>query len=348
MQKKDIKRCQSADKATKIWEDYNKAVFENIGIAIVIIKKDGTIFHVNNEFENLCGYSKEEIEGKKSFEKFLLKEKVEKVRIYDILRYYNSCIPPKTYKTCLVHKKGNILDVYLTLNLLSYTDKLVVTIQDITKLKKTEADLKICIKEKEVLLRELNHRVRNNLQMIYSLLNLEKSYLKEEEAIKLLQSTQNRLKAMIYVYNMVHEVNNLSVIDFSVYIQKLVLDLFHVYDAKNNIKPMFNIDQIFFNIETVIPCGFIVSEIVYNIIKYAFPNNETGKITLDFHSYSDEEFKLIISSNGKSIDFNNKNSFGLALIKMLVKQLDSSLEIDNNPGTTFKIKFKELNYAERR
>lgn len=348
MQKTDIKNFQSAEEAIKIVENYHKAIFENIGNAIVIIKRDGTISYVNKDFENLCGYSKEEIEGKKSFEEFLLEEEVKKVRNYHILRFYNSRVNPKTYKTCLVHKKGYILNIYATANLLSYSNKWAISIHDLTKLKKIETDLKICIKEKEVILRELNHRVRNNLQMIYSLLSLEEPYVNGEESIKLLQSTKNRVKAITFVHKMVHESNNLSIINFSVYIKKLVLDLLHVYDTKNNIKPIFNIDQIFFNIETVIPCGLMVSEIVYNTIRYAFPNNEGGKITLDCHSCNDERFELIISNNGRKMPENaNKNSFNLVLIKMLIKQLDSSLESDINYGKTFKMKFKELNYVER-
>ncbi len=346
-----MKMNQKIEESNKTLKADYKDIFENTGTAIVIVKEDGTLSRVNNEFENLCGYSKEEVEGKKSFEEFLLEDEVEKVMNYHILRCCNSSVPPKTYESYLVHKKGDILSVYITVTLSSYTKEWLVSIQDITKLKKTEINLKTSLKEKEILLRELNHRVRNNLQMIYSLFSLEENYVKEEETIKLLQSTKNRVKAMIFVHRMVHESKNLSNIDFSVYIQKLVLDLLYVHGAKNNIKVVFNIDQIFLNMETIIPCGLIVSEIVYNTIKYAFPDNDAGKITLDFHSCDDEEFELIISNNGKKIsqnvNFSNKNSFELVLIKMIVKQLDSSLEIDRTHETTFKMKFKELEYVER-
>jgi two-component system, sensor histidine kinase PdtaS len=348
----NIKVDQKIEEINNIVKAYYEALFENSETAIIIIQEDGTISQVNNEFENLCGYSKDEIEDKKSFEELLLKNEAEKLRTYHNLKCYNSQVTSQTYQSYIVHKNSDILSVYVTITPISYTKECLISLKDITKLKKIKTDLRTSIKEKEVLLRELNHRVKNNLQMIYSLLHLEESYVNGEESIKLLESTENRVRALIFVQNMVHESSNLSIINFSAYIQKLVLDMLNVYGAKNNIKPVFNMDQISFNIETTIPCGLIVSEIIYNTIKHAFPNNETGKITLDFHSCSDEEFELIIHVPGKNlpqnINFNNKNSFELVLIQMLVKQLDSALEIDRSPGTTFKIKFKELSYKERK
>jgi two-component sensor histidine kinase len=235
----------------------------------------------------------------------------------------------------------------LTLN--ENKDLYLAATKEIERRKLVENDLKESIKEKEVLLRELNHRVKNNLQVLSSLLNLQKFYVNGEEAVHVLQSTQNRVTSMAIVQGMLHE-SNLSTVDFSVYIPKLLDDLFKIYNVGDGINVALSVEPVFMNIETAVPCGLIVSEIVSNSIKYAF-HGGSGEIFLDFHS-CDGGFKVVVGDDGaglpENIDFNNtEGSLGLQLVKMLLKQLDASVELKRNPGTTFNIKFKELEYNKR-
>lgn len=155
--------------------------------------------------------------------------------------------------------------------------------KEIERRKLVENDLKESIKEKEILMRELNHRVKNNLQVLSSLLNLQKFYVNGEDAVHVLQSTQNRVNSMALVQGMLHE-SNLSTVDLSVYIPQLLDGIFKIYNVDDCIKVLLNVEPVFMNIETAVPFGLVISEIVSNSVKYAFPGR-SGEISLDFHSF---------------------------------------------------------------
>jgi PAS domain S-box len=223
--------------------------------------------------------------------------------------------------------------------------------EDITESKIAENDLKKSLEEKEILLKEIHHRVKNNLQIISSLLALQTNYVDNDKTKNVLYESQNRIKSMAIVHEMLYQSNDLATINFSNYIESLVNDLFYSYGAKDNIELIIDFEQVLLNIETAIPCGLIISELVSNSLKYAFPNNIPGKLMVTLYS-NDNEFELIISDNGaglpERIDFKNiESSLGLQLVNMLVKQLDGSIKLDKIKGTKFIIKFKELKYKKR-
>ncbi len=203
------------------------------------------------------------------------------------------------------------------------------------------------LNEKELLLKEIHHRVKNNMQLISSLLNLQSSYLNDEDARNAISESQKRIRSISLVHESLYLSDNLSSINFKEYIKGVVMGLISNYNSQINVN--YNIEKIRLNIETAIPCGLIINEIVTNAIKHAFTNNE-GLISIQFTRVSDK-FKLIISDNGVGLPeslFNGKdNSLGLQLVKMLVDQLEAELNIDNSDGTTFKIVFEELNYKKR-
>ena len=224
-------------------------------------------------------------------------------------------------------------------------------LMNISELKKAENEIKASLKEKEALLKEIYHRVKNNLQIISSLLDLQANYVDELETLNVLQESQNRVKSMAMIHEMLYQSNDLASIEFLGYVQNLVRDLFYSYGVKSNIKPVINIEHIILNIETAIPCGLIISELVSNSLKYAFPDNRTGEVFISIHSHG-EEFELIIGDNGiglpKNLDFKDiRISLGLRLVNILVDQLDGSIELNRSRGTEFKIKFKELKYKKR-
>ncbi len=228
---------------------------------------------------------------------------------------------------------------------------IIIFSEDITESKLSEKDLKKSLEEKEILLKEIHHRVKNNLQIISSLLTLQTNYVDTNETKNVLYESQNRIKSMAMVHEMLYQSADLVTINFSNYIKSLVNDLFCSYGAKNNIKLVMDVEPVLLNIETAIPCGLIISELVSNSLKYAFPNNMQGKILVALQSY-DEEFELTISDDGiglpETIDFKNvESSLGLQLVNLLVKQVEGSIKLDKAEGTKFKIKFKELEYENR-
>lgn len=224
-------------------------------------------------------------------------------------------------------------------------------IRDITDKKKAEKALKESLDEKEVLLREIHHRVKNNMQIVSSLLNLQKKFVEEEETINIMLESQNRIKTMAMIHEKLYQSPNLRSINFKEYTEKLVKDLFYSYDQKlGKIKTVFNIEEVKIGLDTAIPCGLILNELVTNSFKYAFPDDMPGTITIEFKTEG-ENFILIVSDDGVGvpgdINLGTMETLGFQLVTSLVKQLDGTIHMDRSRGTSFTIIFQELRYRAR-
>ncbi len=220
-------------------------------------------------------------------------------------------------------------------------------------LQKTTAKTEASLKEKEVLLREIHHRVKNNMQVISSLLKLQSRNVKDKQQIEMLKESQNRIKAMALIHEKLYRSKDLANIDFNDYIKNLVNDLFLSYKVSTGkVALKMNIETVSFGIDTAIPCGLIVNELVSNSLKYAFPKGKDGEIKISLRTLEEGDIELIVSDNGvsipKDLDFRNTESLGLRLITNLAeKQLQGKVELNRNKGTEFQIKFKETKYKER-
>ena len=222
---------------------------------------------------------------------------------------------------------------------------------DITALKDAENKIKASLKDKEVLLKEVHHRVKNNMQIISSLLNLQIQYVDDKEAVNVLKESQNRVKSMAMIHEKLYLSNDLTQINFVDYIESLVSNLFYSYNINNtDIIPLLEIDDININMETAIPCGLIISELVSNSLKYAFPNGKQGEILVSLKS-EDNHYKLTVSDNGigipEDLELDNAKTLGLKLVHILTGQLDGEITINRKYGSEFKITFKELKYKDR-
>ncbi|MFO7447119.1 MAG: two-component regulator propeller domain-containing protein [Ignavibacteriaceae bacterium] len=205
------------------------------------------------------------------------------------------------------------------------------------------------LNEKEILLKEIHHRVKNNLQVISSLLYLNSRKIKDKEALNMFQDSQNRIKSIALVHERLYQSKDLAKIDFNEYVNKLVIDLFRSYAVDSSvIKIEININDVSVNIDKAVPCGLIINELISNSIKYAFPeyeaNNKQGLIKVQFNRITSNKLLLEVSDNGigikERLDDREEPSLGLKLVESLVYQLDGKLEMDSEFGTRFKIKFK--------
>ena len=251
-------------------------------------------------------------------------------------------------------KDGTTFPIIVNTNLIIQEDKIIGLrgiLVDITELKDAENKIKASLKDKEVLLREIHHRVKNNMQIISSLLNLQIDYLNDEDAVDVLKESQNRVKSMAMIHEKLYLSTDLTKINFVDYIQSLISNLFYSYNVKkDHIKPILKIEDVNLNIETAIPCGLIITELISNCLKYAFPNQMKGKIIISLKQVEDK-FELIISDNGiglpEDININKIKTLGILLVKSLTEQIDGKISIQRKNGTQFKITFKELKYKER-
>jgi two-component sensor histidine kinase len=251
-------------------------------------------------------------------------------------------------------KDGSTFQIFVNTNPIIQEDKIIGLrgiLVDITELKDAENKIKASLKDKEVLLKEVHHRVKNNMQIISSLLNLQIDYLNNEDAIDVLKESQNRVKSMAMIHEKLYLSKDLTEINFADYIQNLVSNLFYSYNIKESqIKPIIKIEDVNLNIETAIPCGLIINELISNCLKYAFPNQMKGEIIITLKSIEDN-FELVISDNGiglpEKININKIKTLGLLLVNSLTEQIDGKISIYKKNGTQFKIIFKELEYKER-
>jgi PAS domain S-box-containing protein len=216
---------------------------------------------------------------------------------------------------------------------------------DITEKKIAEEQLKESLKEKEVLLKEVHHRVKNNLQVISSILNLQSSYIDDDKILSILKESQDRIKSMSFIHESLYQSNDFSKINFSEYIVSLSKNLVHSYSYLDGLIDLeHEIEEVSLNLDTSIPCGLIVNELVSNALKYAFKDRLDGKIKINL-SIDKKDVVLVVSDNGvgfpKNINFRETNSLGLQLVTTLVEQIDGTIEMKSKKGTTYTIIFKQ-------
>ncbi len=220
--------------------------------------------------------------------------------------------------------------------------------REITVRKRVEERLNLSLKEKEVLLKEIHHRVKNNMQIISSLLRLQSWQVKNKKMQQLYKASQDRIRSMALIHEKLYQSEDLARIDFSDYVRSLTGNLFSVYRVgMEDIDIKLDLNKLYLDVNTAIPLGLIINELVSNSLKHAFPEERVsrkgGKICLSLSSNGKGEVKLIISDNGvglpKDFDFRKAKSLGLQLVNDLVEQLDGSLQIQRKRGTAFKITF---------
>lgn len=220
----------------------------------------------------------------------------------------------------------------------------------VEKMKRAEDQIKKSLGEKEVLLKEIHHRVKNNLQIIHSMLNLQLPYIQNQHAIGLFKESQNRIYSMALIHEKLYQSESLAKIDIVHYIQSLAANLLLSFGmTENSIELLIEAESISFGIDTLIPCALIINELVSNSLKHDFPGsqrNRKGRIVISLHRISDNEFVLTVGDNGVGLPegfrIEDSKSLGLELVRVLVKQLRGAINLKATGGTEFVISFQAL------
>lgn len=219
---------------------------------------------------------------------------------------------------------------------------------ELAERKRTEEQLKQSLKEKEVLLKEIHHRVKNNLQVISSVLRLQADYIKDEKVLTLFRDSQNRIRSMALIHEKLYRSNNLLKINLDEYIRDLSTNLIRSYTASFQVATLrASAEGLWLNIDTAIPCGLIINELVSNCLKHAFPTaSQENEVCINITSTDDDKLVLTVHDNGvgfpADLDFRNTESLGLELVCIFTEQLEGNIELDKSNGTTFTITFAEL------
>jgi len=215
---------------------------------------------------------------------------------------------------------------------------------EIAERKKAEGKINASLHEKVVLLREIHHRVKNNLQVISSLLNLQSGYIEDKKSLEIFRESQNRVRSMALIHEKLYNSKELNKIEFSEYIKSLTKDLFNSYNIDNDrISLRSDFEGIYFEIDTAILCGLIINELVSNSLKHAFPNGKKGEVFIGINKIQDNKYVLILKDNGigfpQNLDFKKTESLGLQLVITLTEQLGGVIDLNRNGYTEFKIIF---------
>jgi len=348
----DVTHDKKSEKKYKESEKRYRTLFEFNPDYTILVGLNGVILDVNNAAADFMGLSKENLINKNFGEIELFPEEDVSLHVGKFSRALSGeNVEPYQYQ--IFDKNGVRRWAEARIVPLKFNgdlNSILIIATDVTGQKNATDKLKSSLKEKEVLINEIHHRVKNNMQIISSLLNLQKQHIADDKvAVDVLNESQNRIRAMAMIQEKLYQSEDFSHVKFDEYIESLVSDLFYSYNIhKDQVKLKVNVENIKLNIDTGIPCGLIINELVSNSLKHAFPGKRKGEVCVSLKTY-DDDYELIVSDNGiglpDDIDYKNTDGLGLQLVNNLVNQMDGVIDLDRSQGTKFTISFKKLSIS---
>jgi len=337
-------------------EERFRSAFDHAAIGMALVAPSGKWVKVNRSLCAITGFSESEFRTL-YFHSLTHPEDLD-AHQFQVGQLLSDEIGAFQLEERYFHKSGSVAWVFLSVSLLRDGKRkplyFIAQIQDITERKQADEQIKRSLKEKEVLLKEIHHRVKNNLQVISSLLRLQSGYAQGEERTQAyLLESQNRVRLMALIHEKLYHSQDLARIDFNDYLLSLVAMLFRSYGTHSSaVSWEIHVDRVFLNIDAAIPVGLLVNEFVSNSLKYAFPGNRPGKIHVDFRTAPNDEYLLACRDDGVGLpgdfDLDKVSTLGLRLVKILTSQLGGELTFRRNGGTEFEITFKAQRERERR
>ena len=344
------KLVKTGEKRIHEAEERYRNLFDNASDAIIITDLEDRVKAWNKSAERIFGYTEKEILGKK-FLPLALDQKLQSEN-EQIVRNAISGGVITGIETVLMRKDSARIDVSMTISPLRDGNNDVIGLsgifRDITERKHADEQIKASLKEKEILLREIHHRVKNNMQIISSLLRLQSAYIKDKKYGDMYRESQNRIVSMSLIHEKLYQSRDLTRIDIKDYIRDLVYGLAQSYGANvNKIALKIDVENVPLGISSAIPCGLIINELVSNSLKYAFPDGRSGEINIILRSGEGDALELIVGDNGvgipKDLDFRSTDSWGMRLIIILAEsQLHGEIALNRSKGTEFQIKFRDV------
>ena len=346
--REEIKERELTEEIMKKERDQFRAISNTSPLAIYLSTGlEQKAEYINQKFTTLFGYTINEVPSVAQWwplaypdEKYRNQIETEwQKRVKISIETKTAIEPMEVVVTCKDGSKKNISWGYITIGEKSWAFG-----HDLTELRRAEGKIKSSLKEKETLLHEVHHRVKNNMQVINSLLKLQSNNIEDKNVKEILKDSQSRVYAMSAVHETLHGSENLSEIDLKSYLSKITTSIYQTYSTDHQkIKLNNNVEEAPISLNQAYPLGLTINELVSNSLKYAFPNDRTGEITVNIEKL-ENELELTITDNGigmsKGFDWKNTKSLGLKLVRTLVEnQLDGSIDLDNSNGTKFTIKF---------
>ena len=340
-----------AAEALRESEEKYRTLFDNAGEAIFVVQ-DGKLVFSNPMSTRMVGYPSEELRNR-PFTEFLHPDDRNMVVERHLKRLRGEELPA-VYSFRILSRDGNTLWVDIRAVLINWEGQAATLnfVSDITERKRGEEAVQVSLREKETLLREIHHRVKNNMQVISSLFNLQAGHIKDEAARTMLKEGQLRVRSMALIHEKLYQARDLSKIEFASYLQSLSANLFQFFRVDpGRVRVETDLEQVHLDINTAVPCGLLVNELISNALKHAFPGGRKGTVRVRLRREKDGSMKLRVADDGvgfpEALDFRRSESFGLQIVDLLVGQLEATIELDRKNGTAFTIAFRELDYKAR-
>jgi PAS domain S-box-containing protein len=345
---REVTDRKEAEEALMESEQRFRGAFENAAVGASMVDLKGRFLKVNRRLCELLGYPENELLSK-TFSDITHPEDIQ-IGLDNLKRQISGEADYTSFEKRYVRKDGEVIHVIVSPALIRNSEgtpqHFVGLWQDITERKRAEEQILRSLEEKEVLLKEIHHRVKNNMNVITSLLSLQSRYIRDKDALRIFRDGQNRIRAMARVHEKLYQSEDFSKVNINDYIEVLAKDLFNAYHiSESSVSLKVNAGDVFLDIDFLIPCGLIINEIVSNSLKHGFREGRKGEISISLTSDASGK-RLVVSDNGigmpEGFDIDKSETLGLLLVNSLVSQLRGTMEIDSNEGTTYQITFPEL------
>jgi len=328
-------------------EERFRRVVESAPNAMVMVNSEGSIEMVNTQAERLFDYSREELLGERIEilvpERFRHHHPQKRKMFFGDLQSRPMGVGRDLFGR---RKNGSEFPIEIGLNPIETEEGMMVlsSIVDISDRKQKEMRIQEALKEKDLLLGEIHHRVKNNLQIVHSLLSLQSSMISDESVRSMLVDSQNRIQSMALIHQTLYQSNNFARVDFGDFLEALVPTLISAYTfSGKDIQVEIHADSIYLPINSAIPCGLLINELITNALKHAFTERTQGQITVSLSMLEDKKMQLIVSDTGvgiaEELNLHAIETLGLRLVNLLAQQLNGSLNIRRHNPTQFSLIF---------
>lgn len=344
----EVNEHRKARNALRESEEQFRTLVEQSPVSIQIMDPDGRTIQVNRAWQKLWGLTLSDLADYN-----MLKDRqLEQLGIMSYIKKAFSgepaFIPAAEYDAHKTLSKGEKrwvqARVYPVKGESGDIRMVVLTHEDITERKLAEDKVSASLREKEVLLKEIHHRVKNNMAVISSLLKLQANRVKDDRAREMFIDSIGRIQSMAMIHEKLYRAEDLARVDFRAYMKEMIASMFTSYRlSPGKIALHMDIENVSMSIDDAIPFGLIINELLSNCLKYAFPEDRKGNIRVELYENDDNEIELTVSDDGVGmpewLDLENADSLGLSLVNALTTQLQGRIELNRENGTAFKISF---------